>query len=189
MPPRDLPPLVSSPSCRSARSGSAESIHVDSAADRYGLNRPKDLIGRSDGRVQRKILMIGAISITVAADRFCVRPGGAWESRRVTGHEFAMADIQTPLPLEVRSRSRGHLLSKSDLWTPCVVDVVIRYRLVFHVWRRSHIMEGTEAEHGCNQYSRGGVHRCLRSCKGSSVPHSTWTRPGRTATGLLRATA
>ena len=37
-----------------------------------------------------------------------------------------MADIQTPLPLEVRSRSRGHLLSKSDLWTPCVVDVVIR---------------------------------------------------------------
>ena len=126
MPPRDLPPLVSSPSCRSARSGSAESIYVDSAADRYGLNRPKDLIGRSDGRVQRKIWMIGAISITVTADRFCVRPGGAWASRRVTGHEFAMADIQTPLPLEVRSRSRGHLLSKSDLWTPCVVDVVIR---------------------------------------------------------------
>ena len=36
------------------------------------------------------------------------------------------ADIQTPLPLEVRSRSRGHLLSKSDLWTPCVVDIAIR---------------------------------------------------------------
>ena len=126
MPPRDLPPLVSSPSCRSARSGSAESIYVDSAADRYGLNRPKDLIDRSDGRVQRKLWMIGAISITVTAERFRARAGGAWASRRVTGHEFAMADIQTPLPLEVWSRSRGHLLSKSDLWTPCVVDVVIR---------------------------------------------------------------
>ena len=126
MPPRDLPPLVSSPSCRSARSGSAESIHVDSAADRYGLNRPKDLIGRSDGRVQRKLRMIGTICRNVAAERFRVRPASAWASCRVTGHEFAMACVQTPLCHEVRSRSRGHLLSKSDLQTPCVVDIAIR---------------------------------------------------------------
>ena len=77
MPPRDLPPLVSSPSCRSARSGSAESIYVDSAADRYGLNRPKDLIDRSDGRVQRKLWMIGLTCMNVVADRFRVRPGRA----------------------------------------------------------------------------------------------------------------
>ena len=41
-------------------------------------------------------------------------------------HHPNMADIQNPLPLEVWSRSRGHLLSKSDLWTPCVVDIAIR---------------------------------------------------------------
>ena len=70
--------------------------------------------------------MIGAISITVTADGFGVRPGGAWASRRVTGHEFAMADIQNPLPLEVWSQIRGHQLSKSDLQTPCVVDIAIR---------------------------------------------------------------
>ena len=45
---------------------------------------------------------------------------------RVTGHEFAMACVQSPLPLEVWSQIRGHLLSKSDLWTPCVVDIAIR---------------------------------------------------------------
>ena len=38
---------------------------------------------------------------------------------RVTGHEFAMADIQTKLHREVWTRSRGHHLSKRDLWTPC----------------------------------------------------------------------
>ena len=37
-----------------------------------------------------------------------------------------MADIQIPLHHEVWSRSRGHYLSKSDLWTPCVVDIAIR---------------------------------------------------------------
>ena len=68
----------------------------------------------------------GPDDIKATAGRFPARPGSSWASRRVIYHEFAMADIQNPLPLEVWSRSRGHLLSKRDLWTPCVVDIAIR---------------------------------------------------------------